>query len=278
MSNLKRAITFLLAFACFTSISAGYAGTISSGGTQSWYARAILGQTFTVPSGNNITVTSIFIPGVFFRLGTGCINAKIYTGVSKTTLLDTSITSICDTDVSTERTGLAGTGTLTFSGGAILASGSLYYFELYPTTSGQAFWTNQTSPGAYVGGDLLADGGLKTSYDNAFTITYSDVIVAPVVTSLTANSSPNFGIVTTLTANIDSDSRVTFLENGKRIGKCINLRATGSGNSYSSTCAWKPRSRGSVTVAARAIPALSSTPMSNIFEQTVFVGKRNSFR
>lgn len=259
-------------------MTVGFAGTISSGGTQSWYARAILGQTFTVPSGNNITITSIFIPGVYFRLGTGCINAKIYTNISKTTLLDTSTTSICDTDASSERTGLAGTGTLTFGGGATLTSGSLYYFELYPTNAGQAFWTNQTSPGSYAGGDLFADGGLKTSYDNAFTITYSDVIVAPVVTSISANNSPIFGMSSTLTASVDSDSRVTFLENGKRIGNCINLRATGSGNSYSSTCTWKPRSRGAVTISARAIPALSSTPISNTVQKTLLVGRRTSLR
>jgi hypothetical protein len=259
-------------------MTAGFAGTISSGGTSSWYARAVLGQTFTVPAGNNITITSIFIPGVYFRLGTGCINAKIYTDISKTTLLDTSTTSICDTDASTERTGTAGTGSLTFSGAATLTSGTLYYFELYPTTAGQAFWTNQTSPGAYAGGDLLADGGLKTSYDNAFTITYSDVIVAPVITGLTANNSPAFGSLTTLMVNVESDSRVTYFANGKRITNCINLRATGSGNSYSSTCSWKPTFRGAVIVTATALPASAATPVSIPVQKTMLVGRRTSLR
>lgn len=254
------------------------AATISSGGTQSWYAREFLGQTFTVPVGNNITITNIFIPGVFFRNGTGCINAKLYSSVSKTSLLDTSTTNICDTDASTERTGTAGTGSLTFSGGISLTAGSLYYFELYSVTAGQAFWTNQTYPGTYSGGDLTANGTIQSGFDNAFTITYNEIIAVPVIRSVAANNSPTFGTPTLLTADVDSDSKVTFLVNGKRIPGCIGLRPGGSGSSFTANCNWKPKVKGVLTVTAVASSIALNSIQSNKVNLTLFVQKRTSFR
>lgn len=58
----------------------------------------------------------------------------------------------------------------------------------------------------------------------------------------------------TLTANLDTASKVTFKSNGIRIPGCIGVRTTGTSPNIVATCNWRPTGRGQLVLTAAAIP------------------------
>ena len=114
------------------------------------------------------------------------------------------------------------------------------------------------------GGGGYYTGSMQTATDGSnsghgyITITLAS---APVVT-LTPPSSINFRTSNTLTANSDSSGKVTFYEAGKRIPGCISLTLSGSGNSYSATCNWKPRIHGSTSLSVELFQTGTNTSLS----------------
>jgi hypothetical protein len=188
MRKLRPVNRFWLILFLLTSetilISPANAGTISSPGTSSWYARATLGQSFTMPVGETGLLTSITVPGVRGRTPfVVCIQAKLYTNSSKTNLLGTSSNSICDTDSSGgEFGGNAAPGSFEFGNIISLSSGTQYFFELSRTSGSSSFWATQsysTPGGSYSGGQLYVDGGFSADFDMAFTLTYSSNDTTP---------------------------------------------------------------------------------------------------
>ena len=58
----------------------------------------------------------------------------------------------------------------------------------------------------------------------------------------------------TITATVNVASKITFRMNGKVLPGCKNKLATGSGSSFTATCAWKASARGAVNLTAAATP------------------------
>jgi hypothetical protein len=57
----------------------------------------------------------------------------------------------------------------------------------------------------------------------------------------------------TLTATTNTQGRVVFMANGKRIAKCLSINTTGSSPVYTASCIWTPSIQGSVALTARLI-------------------------
>jgi len=187
-------------------MSSAHSGTISSTGSSTWYARPTLGQSFTMPAGETGQLTSIRVPGVRGRTPSAvvCVEAKLYTNSSKSTLLRTSSNSICDIDSSGgEFGGAEATGSFEFGNIVSLSSGTQYFFELSQTSGSTQFWTTQSyvSPGGgYSGGQLFANGAFIVDFDMAFTLTYSSAdTTAPTFTSSSSFSAAE-NIATSATA------------------------------------------------------------------------------
>jgi hypothetical protein len=183
-------LIFILIATNLVLISSAHAGTISSPGSSTWYARATLGQSFTMPAGETGQLTSIRVPGVRGRTPSAvvCVEAKLYTNSSKSTLLRTSSNSICDIDSSGgEFGGAEASGSFEFGNIVSLSSGTQYFFELSRTSGSTEFWSTQSyvSPGGgYSGGQLFVNSGFVADFDMAFTLTYSSAdTTAPTFTS-----------------------------------------------------------------------------------------------
>lgn len=107
--------------------------------------------------------------------------------------------------------------------------------------------------GAGAGAGVGANGGAGGS--GIVIIRYSTT--APSVNSFALSGNPTvatFRATTTININVNVASRVTFLVNGKRIGGCISLAATGSSSSYSTSCPWKPTTKGAMLLTAQIDP------------------------
>ena len=57
-----------------------------------------------------------------------------------------------------------------------------------------------------------------------------------------------------ITATVSVVSKISFYSNGKVLPGCKNKLATGSGSSFTATCAWKASTRGAVNLTALATP------------------------
>lgn len=68
--------------------------------------------------------------------------------------------------------------------------------------------------------------------------------------SLTYSGTPTFRSLTTLTATVNTASKVTFFANNKKIPGCISRSTTAN----SATCNWKPSTRGSITISVQVTP------------------------
>jgi hypothetical protein len=105
----------------------------------------------------------------------------------------------------------------------------------------------------------------------------------PLSSSVTLNTPANtiFRSSTTLTAATSTTGKVTFIANGKRIPGCVSVQTvTNTGvtpNTYSATCAWKPATRGAISLSATFTP--SAGPISTFKLSTPSIaGNRTSKR
>lgn len=104
---------------------------------------------------------------------------------------------------------------------------------------------------------LTATDGSGNAGTQSITITVTDVLDTSFFNSFALLGSPTtvtFRTSVTLSANISVSSRVTFRGNGKALPGCISKITSGSGSSHSVTCAWRPSTRGSVTLSATSTP------------------------
>lgn len=282
MRKVKKYFIYATAL-IFSLISAtpSSAGTFGSTYAGVWYGRTTLGQTFTIPSGNSVKINSITVDNLYFRspTWTGCVIAKIYTSTAKTTLLDTSSNTVCDTNSAGELTGTPGSGALTFPGTTTYTASTQYFYELSVASGSSQFFTGQASPGtSYTGGDLFVDGSLNTSYDLSFTLTYTIANVPVVFNSLVVSSNLRYRTSSQITANLDSSAKVTFYAKNKKISGCINLTTSGSSPNIVATCNWRPSGRGKISIHASAVPSAALTPISFSSSTDVFVGARSGTR
>ena len=113
--------------------------------------------------------------------------------------------------------------------------------------------TGNGGKGAGAGAGVGANGGAGGS--GVVIIRYSTTV--PTVNSFALSGNPTvatFRATTTININVSVASRVTFLVNGKRIGGCVSLSATGSSSSYAASCSWKPTTKGAMLLSAQIDP------------------------
>ena len=110
--------------------------------------------------------------------------------------------------------------------------------------------------GSYITGtNQSAAGGINTG--DGYVVITSLTVVIPVFNSLalTGNAtSATFRSAITINASVDVSSKVTFKAGNVIIVGCKNKVATGSASTYTTSCSWKPSTRGNVQVSAYAVP------------------------
>lgn len=103
------------------------------------------------------------------------------------------------------------------------------------------------------------------------------VAATPSSVSLSGVSSAIYRESTLLTANLGvagTNGLVTFYANGKKIAGCISKPSV----SLSTTCSWKPSTRGSVVITARLVPTDSAYATSYSSSKNMVVGNRSTQR
>lgn len=110
--------------------------------------------------------------------------------------------------------------------------------------------------GSYNGGSSPTINGVTNTGSGSITIRLL-AVVTPNFNSLalTGNvTSATFRSAITINASVNVSSKVTFKAGNIIIVGCKNKVATGSGSTYTTSCTWKPSTRGSVRISASAVP------------------------
>ena len=105
---------------------------------------------------------------------------------------------------------------------------------------------------------------------NASTSSYTIVVtraagaLAPSINAPSVSGNIYKGVVTTISATSNVVGVIRFFLGGKRISTCKDRIASGSGQTYSATCSWKPPVTGRQLLTATLIPASSpSSPVTS---------------
>lgn len=81
-----------------------------------------------------------------------------------------------------------------------------------------------------------------------------------------------------ITASLDTPSKVTFSDAGKRIARCLNVTTTQTNGYYNAVCNWSPTRIGYTSLAAVATPIITATGNSFSMSGKLFVYKRSGNR
>lgn len=100
---------------------------------------------------------------------------------------------------------------------------------------------------------------------------------SPTLSGVSFSVAPRKSTATTITFSMNVPGSTQFRINGKRIPNCVSRTAVGSGNSYSSTCLWKPSFTGSQILSVVATPSDTAISSATYFT-SVSVVARNSNR
>lgn len=111
--------------------------------------------------------------------------------------------------------------------------------------------------GSFNSGANKVEGLTSTVTQGSVVITLVAVAISDTTTSLNAPSSLTYRTATNIVATVSAPGRVTFFENGKRIGGCISIRTVTSG-AITATCSYKPATRGLIQLSATLAPSDSS--------------------
>jgi hypothetical protein len=162
----------------------------------------------------------------------------------------------------------AATITVSEASTVIISSGAdAALFEIFYSDNVTSFIKFKTSPNfetpSDIGGNnvydltLTATDAAANAGTQAITITVTNVVD----TSAFSLFQPAGGATTAayrtaivITATVSVVSKISFYSNGKVLPGCKNKLATGSGSSFTATCAWKASTRGAVNLTALATP------------------------
>ena len=81
-----------------------------------------------------------------------------------------------------------------------------------------------------------------------------------------------------IVVKVQNPGKATFTIYGKAIPGCKNIAAVGRGASYTVTCAWRPSTRGTVTVSVLFKPTTSAQPTLTSLLMNIIVGSRTNLR
>lgn len=107
--------------------------------------------------------------------------------------------------------------------------------------------------GSYNSGVNKVETLTATATNGNVLITFIAAAITDSTISLVAPSTYTYRSASTITATVNAPGRVTFFANGKRIPGCIAVKTVSSGT-ITATCAYKPSSRGVVSISASLAP------------------------
>ena len=120
------------------------------------------------------------------------------------------------------------------------------------------------------------NGYLNTKYNLGMSA--GNIPVNLIFNSLTLSGSASFRKTVTITANVSAAAKVTFKARNSIIPGCKNKATTGSSPNIVATCSWKPSTRGSVTIAATAVPTAAGGNGTTATPITATVSNRTTSR
>ena len=147
-------------------------------------------------------------------------------------------------------------------------------------TTGSGTMGNAT----YLGHNHTASVYLMGDYNNA-QFYKTDPVAPPVGPGSVGTTFSAFGLPggslraiyrtsVSLTATVNVSAKVTFFSGGKAIPGCRNLTATGSGSTFTATCAWKPAQHNNVLISAIATSISGAVSTSNAGPINIVVSAR----
>ena len=111
-----------------------------------------------------------------------------------------------------------------------------------------------TSPIANRGGGGAGGGNGSTAINARGTHGAAGIVIVRYAlkgfVTLTYSGTPTFRSLTTLTATVNTASKVTFFANDKKIPGCLSLLTSAN----VATCYWKPSTRGSISISIQVTP------------------------
>jgi len=138
-----------------------------------------------------------------------------------------------------------------------------------------------------IGGDnvydltLTATDAATNAGIQAITITVTNVVDTSAFTLFQlagAATATTYRTTVVITATVTVASKITFNSNGKVLPGCKNKLATGSGSSFSATCAWKASNRGASTLTAASTPTGAGITGATASPISIRVGNRTGPR
>lgn len=202
-------------------------------------------------SGGTCYLNSIFRYAAYSvsNIGAGqsytCLNNVNSSGVTQTALQNTNVTSSISNLLISNTPALNSGTTSTYA----LTSGASTAALLVPNSVG-SLYTSVDQRGLARTGSMWSAGAFELN---------ATPILSPSTSTLTFSAGQiSFRVSKQLTAVSNSlPGKMTFLANGKRIGKCVSLSVSAA-NSYTATCNFLPTTRGSVVLVAVFTPNDSS--------------------
>jgi hypothetical protein len=128
---------------------------------------------------------------------------------------------------------------------------------------------------------LTATDAVANAGTQAITITVTDVVDTSAFSSFQLAGGATVAAYRTaivLSATVNVASKITFRMNGKVLPGCKNKLATGSGSSFTATCAWKASPRGTTTLTAAANPTDAGILGATSGPISIRVGNRTTAR
>lgn len=225
-----------------------------------------ISDTGTVTVTSVATATSSTLTITTTRSGYSSASATITQTSSKATQAPITITSTSVTYGSNL--------TLTSTGGS--TGGAFSYSKVSGDCTISGAILTPTASGSCIIQSTLA----ATSYYLAETSTATTITISRA--SLSASISLDAGTlvfrqIKTITATATVAGKVTFRANGKKIGGCIN-KVVSAANSFITTCAYRPSTRGYVTITTSLNPSDSSYIGLTNSTERLFVSNRSGTR
>jgi uncharacterized repeat protein (TIGR02059 family) len=202
---------------------------------------SISGTTFTVAGGGSATITATFTPTDTVNYNTATItNTVTVNKASQTAITITTTTASYGTNLTLASTGGSTGGTYTYtkvSGNCTLAGA-----VLTPTATGSCV----------VQSSLATTANYLAETSTATTITISSGSVSASLTLAPGNLT--FRQAKNITAVATVAGKITFRVAGKVLPGCKN-KTVNAGNSFTTTCSYRPSNHSYVTITATLDPA-----------------------
>jgi hypothetical protein len=144
------------------------------------------------------------------------------------------------------------------------------------TSNTNSYWNKVISTGPFPGPNSYS-WSAPGSVTQIWQMSLESAAPAPVNVSLAADGGNQISTYRTafgITATVDTSSRVTFYQSGKKIAGCINILSSGG----FANCQWRPTVKGTSTITAIAKPVSGSYTQGSAQPIRILVKPRTSIR